>query len=359
MRASLSENRGSENRGLRNTAYLIVLLWGLSNARAFLVPVAIAALLAFLMAPIHRFLCKRLRVSEGLGVALSAIVLLSPLFLIGYLLARQGQGLVNDFPRILESGQSQFNQLLARPWAIKLGIGGNLQLQDLARKLSSSAGQGVVLVAGGLAALISAGSQGALILIFSILMLGSRAHLRRSTERILATSRSLSAAHVLDDVVSLIQHFLTARMLIVALIGTLSAVALSLFGLQYSVFLGALVGTLTLVPAVGFILALIPTLAVAIATGHGVGSVLGMLASLVILNLIEGNVLTPKMVGGRLNINALSSFIGLFAGGLLWGVWGMFLSVTRPDSGLREFQSKASKQKGNPCGFPFAASSVA
>jgi predicted PurR-regulated permease PerM len=62
-------------------------------------------------------------------------------------------------------------------------------------------------------------------------------------------------------------------------------------------------------------------------TGHSVSQTLVMTAILFGISAIENYVLTPKLVGNRLNLNALTCFIGLFAGGLLWGIWGMFLSI--------------------------------
>jgi predicted PurR-regulated permease PerM len=312
--------------GLRNAAFLIVLLWGVGEGRAFLIPLCVAGLLAFLMAPIHRFLQRRLKAPDGVAVALSAIALISPLLLIGYLLVRQGEGLVQDFPHLLRVAQEQFARFSEGPWGRRLGLAG-MGAQELLNRVSSSAGQGIIIVVASLGALINAGSQGVLILLFSVLMLASRVHLRRSGERIIAQSPAFHGPRLLDEVVSLVQHFLTARMLIVGIIGAAASVVLALFGVSYSVFLGGLIGLFTLVPAVGFLISLVPTLAVAFASGHSFGSVLAMTGCLVALSIIEGNVLTPKMVGNRLNINALTSFVGLFAGGLLWGVWGMFLAI--------------------------------
>lgn len=313
--------------GLSKAASLVIVVWGLAEGRPFLVPICIAALLAFVMAPVQRTLHHRLRLPEFLSIALSAVVLLSPIALVIWLLVRQGQGLVEDFPALLQAGQDQFTRFTQSEWGARLGLSGNVEIASLLKKISSGAAQGITLLVGGVAALINAGSQTLLILLFSVLMLGSRRHLRRSSDRILSRFSSRRNPRFIDDVVGLIGHFLSARLLIIGIIGALSAGALAIFGVKYSVFLGALMGVMTMVPAIGFILALLPVLGVALATGHSLGSILGITASLVVFNLIEGNILTPKLVGGRLNINALASFVGLFAGGLLWGIWGMLLSV--------------------------------
>ena len=91
--------------------------------------------------------------------------------------------------------------------------------------------------------------------------------------------------------------------------------------------MGSFLGVLTAVPAIGFIIGVIPPLLVSLANGFGLFKTGAIFLALVVVSIIEGNYMTPKMVGGSLNINALAVFVGLFAGGLIWGVWGMFLSI--------------------------------
>jgi predicted PurR-regulated permease PerM len=46
-----------------------------------------------------------------------------------------------------------------------------------------------------------------------------------------------------------------------------------------------------------------------------------------VIQLIESNFLTPKIVGGNVNLNALVTFLGLLIGGAIWGVIGMILII--------------------------------
>ena len=213
------------------------------------------------------------------------------------------------------------------PLAEHLGINQDFDLNEWFQKLSSGVGQGLGLLVGGLTTVISVGSEAVLILVFSILFLGSRIHLRDASEKILAQYPSCNGPGLIDESVALIQKFLVARMAIVVIIGVLAGFVLFLLGVKYFIFLGAFIGILTLVPAVGGIIGIVVTVVAAIISGHSTTSVLVIASLLLSVSLLEAYVLTPKMVGNRLNINALATFIGLFAGGLLWGVWGMFLSI--------------------------------
>jgi putative permease len=309
-------------------ASLIILVWGLTEGRPFLLPVLIAGFLAFLMAPLHRILMHQGKVPDGIAVAICGVLFLSPMVILGFLLAQQGRGLIQDVPQLISGAQDQFQHFTnSNPYASKLGLEPGSDLGMMLQKFTSGLGQGFGIVVGGLSAVADVGSQMILIFVFAILFLASRIHLRKSAEHILASRQGFDGSHLLDQATDLIQKFLIARMTIVVIIGVLATIALSLLGVSYSIFLGTLFGILTLVPAVGSLTGILAAVITAAITGHAAGSVILIAAVLFGVSSLENYYLTPKMVGNRLNLSALTCFIGLFAGGLMWGVWGMFLSV--------------------------------
>lgn len=308
---------------LLHIAMLSITLWGVAQARPFLVPLFISALLAFLLAPFVRLL-RRFKFPEPLALTLSAILLVLPLPGFTYVLIRQGQALVRDFPKIANSLESALRDLSNISLLERFNLLSSLNPTSLVDKLISGAGEGIQLALAGLGALVNAGSQLLLVLLFTLLMLASRAHLRTTAEEILASPES---RRLLDDVTSLVERFLLMRLIIVAIVGFVDFGILTIFGLNYSVLIATFLGLLTLIPMIGFILAVLPPILVSISMRHSLLSTVALIIALLIVSVIEGNLLTPKMVGKSLNLNALSTFIGLFAGGLLWGIWGMLLSV--------------------------------
>ena len=318
----------SKSQPLWTLACLIILIWGLSEGRAFLLPLFISGFLAFLIAPLHHFLMKKGKLPDVVAVVVSAIIFLSPTVLFIMLLIRQGKGLVQDAPGLVAIAQIKFQDFTAHnPLAQKFGLEPNSDLASLIQELSSSFGKGVGFLVGGFAAVADIGSQMILIFVFSILFLASRTHLRRSMENLLAQNSDFNASHLLDQATCLVQQFLLARMTIVVIIGTMATLALTLLNVKYSIFLGTLFGLLTLVPAIGSLFAIGTAAITASVTGHPLGAVLLIILVLLGISLLENYYLSPKMIGNRLHLNALTCFVGLFAGGLLWGIWGMFLSV--------------------------------
>jgi len=310
--------------GLLVIALLVVVLWGIAAAKQFLVPVCLSALLAFLMNPLVRLLRRR-HCPEWLAVILSSVLLILPFLALVYFVIMEIQSLVADYPKINAAFARELAHFSNSPVAQRYHL--FVSVPSLIEKLTSRAGEGISIVLVGLKTFFETGSQVVLILIFAVVMLASRQHLAKSGEKILAQFETIQSANMLEAVVTLIEQFLIARLVIVVGIGIASAIAVRLFGVSYSLLLGLFVGVMTLVPEIGFIISLVPVLIVALATGHSAVSVIILLGVLFAIHLVEGEYLSPKFVGSKVNINALASFLGLFAGGLLWGVWGMFLSV--------------------------------
>lgn len=314
------------SKGLVTTALLVVVLWGIAQARPFLVPLSIAALLAFMMAPLVRTL-RRVRVPELVAIVLSLLVMLLPLSAVIYGIVRQSQAFAKDLPSIIASLEDKWLALSHSSFVKHWGLAPHLDPTALVQRLGASAGQGVQLIITGLGALLNAGSQLALVLLFTVMMLASRVKLRHCSDRIVSGYKGIESKTLLDDVTVLIERFLTARLLIVAIIAALDFGVLAVAKIPYAFLLAAFLGLMTLVPAVGFLVGVIPPIVVSLATGHGLLATLLMTGGLIAMSAVENYALTPMLVGGRLNINALATFVGLFAGGLLWGIWGMLLSV--------------------------------
>lgn len=307
-------------------ALFVVVLWGVWAGQAFFIPISLSALLAFLGSPLVRWLGRR-RVPEGISIGIAALALIVPLAVVGYVLMRQVQSLLGDLPSIMASLQRWIVDLSATSLGQKLHLDERLTFEALTEQVGNGAGASMKFVAHGLKTAVVAGTEASLILIFSVVMLASRKHLYVSAGKILAQYESLEAAKVLEAVTSMIEQFLLTKLVVIAIISVLSVIALQLLGLKYAFLLGMMTGVLTLIPEFGFVVSLVPVTIVAIATGHSGLSTFVILCAMFVVHLIEANVFTPRLVGKRLNLNTLSTFVGLFAGGLLWGVWGMLLSV--------------------------------
>jgi predicted PurR-regulated permease PerM len=86
------------------------------------------------------------------------------------------------------------------------------------------------------------------------------------------------------------------------------------------------VGLFNIVPYVGIFTALFLSSLITFATGN-VRDVLYVVVSIIALHAVDSNVLLPTIVGSKVRLNALISFLGIVVGEMLWGLSGMFLAI--------------------------------
>ena len=97
-------------------------------------------------------------------------------------------------------------------------------------------------------------------------------------------------------------------------------------GLPYFYFLGLISGFLSLVPYLGVLLALLPPLAAGLGA-LDLTSFIIIGVSVLGLHIFAMNVLYPKVLGKRLQLNPLVVSIGLLIWGWMWGAMGLVLAV--------------------------------
>lgn len=108
-------------------------------------------------------------------------------------------------------------------------------------------------------------------------------------------------------------------------IGVLATIAFMMIGLPYSILLGSIIGLTNVIPYFGPILGAIP--AVFIAFTISVQKVFFVLGIVFVLQFVEGNILSPIVVGKSLQIHPLFIIFLLFLGGEIWGIIGMIIIV--------------------------------
>jgi len=310
----------NRNDRVLTLAAWIVVFWGMIQAKSFIIPIILAALLGFLMMPVVTLLKKR-KLPEWAALSIASILLFLPVLALGGLLVNETAVLIHNYPTLLNSLKLNWAKLEASSWVKQFHLVDYLDLSYLQEKVEEEAGKGFSFFLESLKTLAEAGAHLLIILFFSVVMLASRSQLRKSAEKLVSNIRTL------DEIIHLIEKFLIARIGIAVLVATLDTIILNLLGSEYSLLLGCLLGVSTLIPIVGFLIAILPPIALSIAMGHTflrTGMIVGLLY---LVSTTEAHWVTPKYLGRQLNLNLLATFIGLFAGDMMWGIWGIVLSI--------------------------------
>ncbi|MEM7549248.1 MAG: AI-2E family transporter [Bacteroidota bacterium] len=121
------------------------------------------------------------------------------------------------------------------------------------------------------------------------------------------------------------QQYVSGMIALILLLGVLNTTALSIIGIDYAFFFGFLAALLTIIPYIGTSLGgLFPTI-YAFLNYDSYWYPAGVVLAFWFIQTLEGNFLSPKIIGGKLDLNAFTSIIALILGALIWGVPGMIL----------------------------------
>jgi predicted PurR-regulated permease PerM len=110
-------------------------------------------------------------------------------------------------------------------------------------------------------------------------------------------------------------------------LGALYATGLRIVDIRLAVPIGVLTGMLAFVPYVGFSLGLCLALAMALLDWHGAGPVVGVLLVMGSVQILDGTIITPRIVGKSVGLAPLEVLLTMMAAGSLLGFFGVLLAV--------------------------------
>ena len=306
-------------------ALALVILWGASHITTSLLIFAVAALIAYAIAPLVE-LFRRI-VPKALAILASYLIVLILLGMVFYLIIStmitQLSGLAQNVSVLLsptsKGGNSPLIGILLR-----IGVTSN-QIQSTAQQLGSQLTSIAGSVASGIVPIIQGIASGVLnillTLVISIYLLvdGSRVN------RWLRNKTPISQRGHIDTFVTTIQHvvgsYIRGQITLCLIIGTIVGIGMALLGLRsYAVLLGVLSFVTEFIPVLGTIIC--GSVAVLLALTQGWLTAILVLAYFVLVHIIEGYILAPRFVGKAVGLNPAISLLALSIGAELFGPWG-------------------------------------
>ena len=136
-----------------------------------------------------------------------------------------------------------------------------------------------------------------------------------------------AVAEVLINSKVIIQSYLSGLFLEMLIIAVLNSAGLLLIGIDYAIILGVTGAIVNIIPYIGGLIAILIPLIIAFATTDSLSYPILVLAVYSIIQFIDNHFIIPKIVAGRVKVNALVSVIVILIGSALWGIPGIFLSI--------------------------------
>jgi predicted PurR-regulated permease PerM len=157
-------------------------------------------------------------------------------------------------------------------------------------------------------------------------MLSWQDHVRSSTVLLFNLENRNTAYVTLGLIAQMIRGFIVGNMVIGLILGVTSTIAFWILGVPYFYVIGMISGVVSLLPYLGIVLAIIPPVVVSMGS-LTVKSFVSIVAVVAISHVIALNVLYPKIIGRRLQLNPLAVTLALLFWGWLWGAMGLILAV--------------------------------
>jgi predicted PurR-regulated permease PerM len=157
-------------------------------------------------------------------------------------------------------------------------------------------------------------------------MLNWHRHARRKTVKLFSEENRATAHAALGEISSMMRTFIAGNFVIGVCLSLASMLLFAVLKLPYFYFLGFISGFLSMVPYLGVILAIVTPLIVGMGTLSSSG-MLAIVVVLIVLHLLGMNVLYPKFIGSRAQLNPLVVTIALLVWGWMWGAIGLILAI--------------------------------
>jgi len=130
-----------------------------------------------------------------------------------------------------------------------------------------------------------------------------------------------------DQIQKLTKRYMLGQGLVILILGLLIGSGLWLIGVPYPFFCGFLAGFLEIIPYVGTTIGGILPFTYMLMVSDTVWQPWAVVGLYFLIQQIEGNLISPNVMGPSIKINPLFIILGLFLGGILWGISGMILAL--------------------------------
>lgn len=296
---------------------LVIVLAGIRFAADIIVPFILALFIAVVLNPLVQRMV-RLRVPRVLAISLLiGVIILGMVLLLAYL----GSSL-NELARTLPVYRDSLLAPLQRldPWLHRVGI--DVSIEQLQTFIDPNAA--MTLVTNLLTQLSNAMTSIFLLLLTVVFMLIEVPQLPAKVQPLMA--RPAEGMGAIQRALDSVTHYLVLKTAISVVTGLVVWGMLTLLEVRFAFVWGLLAFALNYIPNIGSVLAAIPPI-VQVLAFSGFYDALIVLSGYLLINLVFGNILEPRMMGRGLGLSTLVVFLSLIFWGWLLGPVGMLLSV--------------------------------
>ncbi len=304
---------------------LVALGFILVIAKSILIPLVFAIIISVLLNPVVSFFVK-IKFNRVISIIITILLSFILIAAFGLLLFMQLNKFGESSPILIEKLTTLLNDTTI--WASTYFDIKPLRIQQIIleskTKLieygSSSIGQ-TLLVIGNWFVLIF------LIPVYVFMILFYQPLILDFIRKLFSEDNQGEVTEVISQTKTVVQRYLVGLVIEALIVAGLNTLVLFLLGIEYAILLGLIGAILNLIPYIGGLVGVALPMVIALITKDSAWYALYVLVLYYIIQLIDNNLIVPKIVASKVKINALFSVIVVIVGNAIWGVSGMFLSI--------------------------------
>ncbi|MEX2281378.1 MAG: AI-2E family transporter [Gemmatimonadota bacterium] len=326
------------------TASLLMAFWFLRTLGSLLAPFVLALVIAYILDPLVDKIENR-RVKRPIAVALLLVPLISLATLAAIFgipaLINQAGDVIDKIPAAIDRGIAWIESTRARLQRLPLfrnqGMAGAFDsfsaerlgeyIQQQQAAIAGRVWGGVLGVGKGVTTVLTILGYLVLVPVLVIYLLLDFDNITLRALRLLPVPVRERSMPILIEYNSLLARYFRGQVLAALIVGVLTWLGLLIVGFPYSGFVGVVAGVFNLVPYLGLVVSAIPALVIAVLSGDPATALLKAGIVFAIVQVIDGTVTGPKIVGGSVGLHPVWVILALTVGSFFFGFVGLLLAM--------------------------------
>ncbi|MXV15559.1 AI-2E family transporter [Pedobacter sp. HMF7056] len=293
--------------------------------KGIIMPLLMAFFISIVMLPVFQFFRKR-KFPEALSIGMCILILLIIIGGITWFFSSQVANLVADFPQIRKNVSVHLNSLSR--WINDVSNFSTTEQLDFIRDQSNKLLNFASALLGG-----AAGSVSSMLVfmgllpIYIYLLLFYKNLLLRFVFLWFPESHHPKVKEAMLETKVIIKSYLIGLLIQITYVTVLLGGILMIIGIKHALLIAVIFAFLNLIPYVGALIGNLLGVLLTLTSSPDLLPIIYVLASIAFVQFLDNNILMPRIVGSKVRINALGAIVGVFLGGSLAGISGMFLAL--------------------------------
>lgn len=296
----------------------------LSIAQDLFLPLIYATISAILLSPVVNYLVKK-KINRAVSITCVLIIALLIVSCLIALLSSQASLLREAWPDLTNKFELLLNQTIH--WASSYF---NISSREINKWIATTKSElnfsSSALIGTTLTTLGGVLATTVLTPVYIFMLLFYQSHLVEFIHRLFGTKNNNNVNEILTETKTVIQSYLSGLFAEFIIVAIMNITGLLILGIEYAILLGLVGALLNVIPYLGGAITIVLFMIIALVTKSPI-YIFYVLTVYTFIQFVDNNYIVPKIVGSKVKLNALTSLIAVVAGGILWGIPGMFLSI--------------------------------